>query len=96
MPKRVVLLIALASGLALSAVGLWHRTIEIQSWSQMYAARQSAGEPPMQGQRFFDFFPIGLLTGTLLLSGGVICVCAMVGLLLLRPNKLPTRDLTNR
>ena len=94
---RVILIAILCFGLAVTAIGLWQRTGEIQRWSHEYAALEASGAKPLERKTFRELFPIEPATAGLLFGGPLTCLAAVVGLLVQRSRKSPPlSDLTNR
>ena len=92
-----MLVAILCFGLAVTAIGLWQRTGEIQRWSHTYAVLEASGAKPLEHKTFRELFPIEPATAGLLFGGPLTCMAAMVGLLIQRSRKSSRlSDLTHR
>jgi hypothetical protein len=89
---RVILVTILCFGLAVTVMGLWQRTEEIQRWSHAYAVLEASGAKPLECKTFRELFPIEPATAGLMFGGPLTCMAALVGLLVQRSRKLPPRQ----
>ena len=89
---RTILVAILCFGLAVTAMGLWQRTGEIQRWSHAYAVLEASGAKPLERKTFQELFPIEPPTAGLLFGGPLTCMAAIVGLLVRRSRKSAPRQ----
>ena len=88
---RVILVATLCFGLAVTVMGLWQRTGEIQRSSHTYAVLEASGAKPLERRTFRELFPIEPVTAALMFGGPLTCVAALVGLLVQRSRKSSPR-----
>jgi hypothetical protein len=90
---RVILVAILCFGLAVTAMGLWQRTGEIERWSHAYAVLEASGAKPLECKTFRELFPMEPVTAGLIFGGALTCMAATVGLLLQSLRKSPARQI---
>lgn len=89
---RVILVTILCFGFAVTGMGLWQRTGEIERWSHAYAMLEASGAKPLECKTFRELFPIEPVTAGLIFGGALTCMAAMVGLLVQSLRKSPARQ----
>ena len=86
---RVILVAILCFGLAITALGLWQRTGEIERWSHTYAMLEASGAKPLECKTFRELFPVEPVTAGLIFGNALTCMAALVGLLVQTSKKSP-------